>query len=63
MKAFGFQTNKNNKKFCVVFITVVFTKVMYVGTPSGRTKTLGLTQPLMSTRSIFWGIKTAGAQG
>ena len=33
--------------------------------PSGRTMTLGLTQPLteMSTRNISWGIKAAGAWG
>ena len=33
--------------------------------PSGRTMSLGLTQPLteMSTRSIFWGVKAAGAEG
>ena len=33
--------------------------------PSGSTITLGLNQPLteMSTRSIFWGIKAAGALG
>jgi hypothetical protein len=31
--------------------------------PSGRTIALGSTQPLteMSTRSISWGVKTAGA--
>ena len=33
--------------------------------PSGRTMTLGLTQPLieMSTRNISWGVKAAGALG
>jgi len=31
--------------------------------PSGRTMTLGLTQPLteISTRNIYWGVKEAGA--
>jgi len=33
--------------------------------PSGRTMTLGLTQPLteMSTRNIYCGVKVAGAYG
>ena len=39
------------------------TGIFHLHNPSGHTKALGLTQPLieMRTRNISWGIKAAGA--
>ena len=44
-------------------ITTDVTGIFHWHNPSDRTMALGSTQPLteMSTRSIFWGVKAAGA--
>ena len=53
-----------SRKVAASFPDVV-TGIFHWNNPSGRTVTLGLTQPLteMSTRNISWGVKAAGAYG